>query len=274
MKPFLLTGLLAAQANAGPQARTGVVTGIIRHTNGDPAPNVRVTSVAGLGGVGTVSVSIAQSDEAGRYRLEEIPPGRYFIVAGRIDAPTYYPGTMDASMARVVSIAGGALVADMDFTIDPASIRPSAPTNRTQQAVPTITRRTVSGRFVVEGRIADPTLLIPPGSVRAQLISNGATVTAESTQSGTFSLRLDDGDYRITVTPPRGYAVKSVLFGATDLNSQPLKVDPSLPPSTRDPVEIRPGLMRPLQFGGGFGGGAAARSGPEIVITLVRQVFA
>src|SRR6185369_15937078 len=55
--------------------------------------------------------------------LESIPPGRYLITAGRVDIPTYYPGTTDRERAKVVTIASGAVITGIDFRMDDGSIR-------------------------------------------------------------------------------------------------------------------------------------------------------
>src|SRR5688572_29224366 len=49
-------------------------------------------------------VSFAQTDEAGGYRLNGIPPGRYYIEAGLLDLPTYYPGAAELIDAKPVNV--------------------------------------------------------------------------------------------------------------------------------------------------------------------------
>ena len=60
------------------------------------------------------SSSLTQTDEQGRYRLENIPPGSYVVAAGRMALPTYYPGTMDILKGATVSVAVSAVVANID----------------------------------------------------------------------------------------------------------------------------------------------------------------
>src|SRR5215831_4254057 len=84
----------AAQITAG-----GSVTGTVRLTGGAPAAGVRVMAMvapgAGRGGgQSSVLASLAETDKNGRYELENIPPGRYFIAAGQVASPTFYPGTL------------------------------------------------------------------------------------------------------------------------------------------------------------------------------------
>ena len=65
--------------------------------------------------------SLTQTDSMGRYRLENVPPGRYYIAAGRVDQPTYYPGTLDMTKGAAISISSAATVPDIDFVIQNAS---------------------------------------------------------------------------------------------------------------------------------------------------------
>jgi hypothetical protein len=67
-------------------------------------------------------VSLARTDAAGRYRLENVPPGRYLISAGPLDSPTYYPGVFSPAEATIVNVTAGRTGASVDLTL-PASVR-------------------------------------------------------------------------------------------------------------------------------------------------------
>src|SRR3954463_13502606 len=95
-----LSPILGGQALNRTAADNGSLAGTLTNTEGKPAPGVRIAALdisdtlgndAALGAL----VSIAETDEDGRYRLEMIPPGRYLITAGRVDNPTFYPGAID-----------------------------------------------------------------------------------------------------------------------------------------------------------------------------------
>jgi protocatechuate 3,4-dioxygenase beta subunit len=58
---------------------------------------------------------IGTTDEAGRYRLTNIAPGRYYLLAGRIDSPSYYPGSRDVSSARPLTILPGSTEERLNF---------------------------------------------------------------------------------------------------------------------------------------------------------------
>ena len=127
MKTALLTIslLIASQV----QTDKGSVTGRVRSTDGTPAAGVRVTAmVAPEPGVvatatGAFMASLTQTDAAGDYRLENIPPGRYYITAGFVDSPTYYPGSATPAGATVVVVRGGEATANIDFPV----VRPTGP---------------------------------------------------------------------------------------------------------------------------------------------------
>ena len=116
MNSFLLAILLLQTA---PQ-NVGVVTGVVRGANGMPSAGVRVYAMGVRDTIESASLaspfeSLSETDGSGRYRLE-IAPGRYYIASGSVSAPTFYPGTLDAAMARVVTVSAGAIVEAIDFS--------------------------------------------------------------------------------------------------------------------------------------------------------------
>ena len=107
MAAFLLISSLLVQAFAN-QARNGVVTGQITSRDGQSVTGIRISAMAiPEGNVPTTTastlVSFVLTDSAGRYRLENIPAGRYYIIAGLVELPTYYPGVSSLSGAILTS---------------------------------------------------------------------------------------------------------------------------------------------------------------------------
>jgi Spy/CpxP family protein refolding chaperone len=101
---------------------TGTISGVVRMADGTPAAGVRVTATrADAADAVTAMASLTQTDATGRYRLESVPPGRYYISAGRVDLPTYYPGTLSLTQGITVSVATAATVSDIDFVIQETS---------------------------------------------------------------------------------------------------------------------------------------------------------
>jgi Spy/CpxP family protein refolding chaperone len=97
--------------------------------------------------------SLTTTDNLGRYRLEGVPPGRYYVAAGRVDLPTFYPGTLDMNLGTAVSISSAATVTDIDFIIQNTSA--TVPPNRKFSFAP--------GRnFNVTPNIQLPNILVAP----------------------------------------------------------------------------------------------------------------
>ena len=120
-----LMGLL--QPGTVIQAPAGFITGTLRTTNGSPAVYIRVAAMRApdSGGIDVAAdagalFSQTQTDHEGRYRLEGIPPGRYYVVAGRLDDLSFYPASPTSEPA-VISIASGAPVENIDFAISDSS---------------------------------------------------------------------------------------------------------------------------------------------------------
>src|SRR6185436_9047652 len=112
----LLLALLLLQAGVRPP---GVVAGVVRGSNGEPAPGVRVFAIsvreaADAGANPPPSEGLTETDDSGKYRLE-IGAGRYYIAAGALYLPTYSPGTPNASSARVVTVTPGERVEAVDI---------------------------------------------------------------------------------------------------------------------------------------------------------------
>jgi protocatechuate 3,4-dioxygenase beta subunit len=86
MKRLLVVAVLLLPALARAQTSTGTVSGQILTREGQPAVSVRVSAMAvpesgAPSNSATALVSIAMTDNEGRYRLENVLPGRYYIMA-------------------------------------------------------------------------------------------------------------------------------------------------------------------------------------------------
>jgi hypothetical protein len=198
MKELLFAAFLLAQGQVGTTVETGAVTGRLLSKNGAPAASVRIAAMpvpADNTGV-PVLVSISQTDDDGRYRLADLPPGRYHIFAGLIDHPNYYPGTASLADAAVVTIDPGATIAGIDFKLTrPAAIR-------------------VSGRISGPANIPDlagRTVTLSPRGRGAALM----TTTLDADGAFTFS-PVSPGDYQLASTVP-GASTLSVTVADDDL---------------------------------------------------------
>lgn len=112
--------LLMLQA-AAPVARTAVVSGQVQTRDGNPAGAVRVSAIPappsnlrqsdGQNYWATQApVSTALTNNQGAYRLANVPPGRYYIVAGMLGQATYYPAAIEPERATVVTVESGASI--------------------------------------------------------------------------------------------------------------------------------------------------------------------
>ena len=80
----------------------------------------------------------------------------------------------------------------------------------------------VTGHVIVEG---GGTAAPPQLSIEAKPES-GRPVTATVSGNGVIMLNVKDGEYNIAIRDvPSAYQVKSVMYGTTDLQKQPLKID-------------------------------------------------
>ena len=122
MRRITLIFILLFQS--APDVRPGVVAGNLTALDGSPAIAVQVSAIpAPTGPVGVSDgqepyrtrppVSSALTDYQGRYRLTNIPPGRYFIVAG----PTYYPSTLSPETAGVITVAPDSTTQNLNFQL-------------------------------------------------------------------------------------------------------------------------------------------------------------
>src|SRR4029450_7273480 len=92
------------------QTQSGIVSGVMRDAVGNPQSGIRVAALlvppSDEAKNTDVLVTIGKTDESGRYSLE-IPQGRYHIVAGRVNSPTYYPNATSRDRAAVFPITPG-----------------------------------------------------------------------------------------------------------------------------------------------------------------------
>jgi hypothetical protein len=117
--------LLLLQATA---ARPGVVTGQLQTKDGAPAAAIRISALPapppnirpsdGQNYYATVApASTALTDKQGRYRLANLAPGRYFIIASVFGYPTFYPATTSADGATVITVGAEAPIDGVNFTV-------------------------------------------------------------------------------------------------------------------------------------------------------------
>lgn len=157
--------LLPQIAPAARPSPTGVVTGQLLNTNSQPAADVRVRAIA-MAEPGTPTLAVTElfsgvTDKEGRYRLADLPPGRYYVIAGLIDIPTYYPGVREMKDAIGISI-GPNTTTELDF------------------------KMVVSDGFTVSGRIAARSDRPLTQKLTITMNAPGRYLTADVSANGAF----------------------------------------------------------------------------------------
>src|SRR5262245_57972899 len=124
MIALLLAAVLSTQGANALQPGTGIVTGYLITTEGKPAVGVRVGAVE-IDDLSAYSLlSVTETDASGRYRLTNVPAGRYFIVAGKLSDLHYFPKGGDRSSAAQVQVEPARIQNDVNFTVPGGSQRP------------------------------------------------------------------------------------------------------------------------------------------------------
>src|SRR5262249_16297575 len=97
MTVLITLALLLLQSPAA-AANAGTVVGRLVATDGIPKAGVRIAAVESpkpgedaSANTSTI-VSMGVTDRDGRYRLENVVPGTYVIVADPFGSPSFYPG--------------------------------------------------------------------------------------------------------------------------------------------------------------------------------------
>src|SRR5689334_4850433 len=116
---LLLAALFFLQGIPVGAGQGGAITGVLKGEDGRPLPYVRVAAVSPRETISDTSsasmAGLAETDERGRFSIEGIPQGRYYIAAGRVDFPTYYPGTQEIEAATILSVMPGTTISGIDF---------------------------------------------------------------------------------------------------------------------------------------------------------------
>ena len=248
---LLLALLLLVQGI--PVQQGGTVTGTLRDATGRPLEGVRVAAVAKAGtpeeALGAAAMAgLAQTDAQGRFTLENIPPGRYVIAAGRLDRQTYYPGTPRQEDATVVSISPGVAIPGINFVLADTSLGRAGPGD------PALT-------ILLQSVTADiPVTVAGENGGKFPLTAKGnlVTVVVGSTSSFTTSSMPADGnvlsvrgpvtsDFRVSVANlPDTYVVKSITYGTRDITRGTFQLTPanfSISQNSGPPPQLLQGLV-------------------------------
>ena len=189
----------------------GVVTGMVLDEVGDPVQGANVQLLQHRytdGARQLMPVSRANSNDIGEYRLAQVNPGRYYLVASygggmrfgnrarqqqsTTDSymPTYYPGTPETSSAVPIEVAVGAQLQGFDIQL--------------------LKTRVVS----IRGRVVNGRDNSPANNVAVAVSPN----TSQSygpvfANRRLASVRNDNGTFEISGVPPGSYILSVNSFG-------------------------------------------------------------
>lgn len=176
------------------QVQPGAIAGRLLSTKGIPEPGIRIAAVpvaeaGNKSGAGAL-FGITLTDSEGRYRLENLPPGRYYIFAGLIDLPSYYPNATTIARATALDVDSGVILSGVDFSM-------ARPTGLSVAG-----RLSVPSTMEVDQRWTVTLSLQTRGAV-------GPSLQANVSRDGSFEFqRVAPGEYRLA----------SSLRGTTALN--------------------------------------------------------
>jgi hypothetical protein len=221
IRGILLQVLLLTQGIAVLPSQNGTIAGTLKTESAHPAAGVRVgvmvqpENLADVVGAASL-VSIAETDDSGKFRLDNIPPGRYYITAGRVEQPTYFPGALDIAAGRIVTVGANESVSGIDFTLKDIS-------DRGVETVNAALRIPIHLYMDNDARIP---VFSDRGKIRLRLThaSDGNRVEVPL-NFDTLTLPIAAGEYHVElVNLPEGYSLTSLKFGSIDLTRDGLRV--------------------------------------------------
>jgi hypothetical protein len=142
-------GVIAVRPQTSLPRGSGVLSGVVRNADGSPAAAITVSAVpisflnsavaapVLVRATGTdviyrqqgISLQpvvrggwVAVTDSQGRYRLDNVSPDTYNLIAGYSDLPVFYPGTSDSQNATVITTTPATQLTTLDFTLPPPPI--------------------------------------------------------------------------------------------------------------------------------------------------------
>jgi hypothetical protein len=256
----LLLWLWAETPQAPPPAGT-TVSGTIRRGDGTAAQGAVVMAVVStlqngqmkLLPLGTsIRGAVTQTDENGRYQLENIPPGSFLILAGggaqNREGPGFYPGTPDVNAARPIRV-GVEPVAGLDFAITKLA------TVRVEGSV----INAISGEKARGATVTLTHQVLGMLSQRVAADPNGNFEFAE-VFAGDYALYASDQ----SAYPQRLFTSKSIAVGERNLEGIELRFRPTFEIAGQVTVENRPRLPNatpPMTVNAGMVGGTFTAGG-------------
>jgi hypothetical protein len=108
-----------------PRIQNGTIAGRIQSPEGRSVANLRVFAMQANPAIASEKLAliaaVAQTDRAGRFTFQGLPDGTYYIAAGLLEQPTYYPGATDLTAAWTVAVSGNDIKGSLNFSLNPAA---------------------------------------------------------------------------------------------------------------------------------------------------------
>jgi len=203
---FLIAGLF--YATVGTSQTEGTITGRLLNRDGSPAANIRVMAVSAQAASvrsGREIVSSVETDNAGNYRLQNVPTGRYLITAGIVDSPSSYPGVADLARATVVTMTTGVPLQEIDFL--------------------QVASQTISGKVILLPN--SPPLQDSRGIQIRLMAANGLAQFAKIASDWTFQFpAVSRGNYDAMVNPGVNMVPVRIVVEDKDITGIELAVPP------------------------------------------------
>jgi hypothetical protein len=155
--------------------------------------------------------AITQTDSNGRYQLDGIPPGRYFIVAGAVSSPTFHPGTQVQNAASIITVTRDARpLTGIDIALSAAAANLASGV-----------RKIIHGHMVTEDGSPLPNIAI-------DVTTTGNRFSVEAGGSFRFIAGIGEAiQIRDVQGLPPGYVLKSVSYGGMNVGLSPVIIDTS-----------------------------------------------
>ena len=237
MLVLLLSLTLLFQDIPAKPAESGTIIGTLKTELGTPAVGVRVAAMAVPESAAVISslsalASIGETDAQGHFHLENIPQGRYYVTAGRVDYPTYFPGTQDITAGRIVAVKPGDSIPGIDFVMSSIAVRPLG-NSFGSTSIPLIA---IGINVSVEDGGLVPVFSTAGFTTLRFIRTLDGQTTSMPINSSSVSVAVATGpapEFRVSVENlPNGYALKSILYKATDITNGTLRLSPVATPPT------------------------------------------
>lgn len=203
---FAISSLFFATALMAQTTTTGTVEGVVADTNGAVVPNTTVT----LSGPNLIRPQTTTSGDDGRFRFQQVPPGRYSVeIAASSGFSAYSQSNVEVSLSRTTTLNLSLQVAGVGETVDVVASSEidqtsnvtgtnisteffsNIPTSRTVQGLytiaPTVAR---SGLRDASGRDRDPSVAGSSGPENNYIL-DGVTTTDPAFGGGGANLPFE-----------------------------------------------------------------------------------